>query len=254
MSSGIGCHADGAQPMRKQPMSHILLDADVARGHHCRVSVVGRIASKGDDMMKCAGVFTVAMLTIFAHGQASVGFAQAQEQDLQRKHQLQMQREAAQYAQELARIQAQNAAARANDISSASAQTSANAMDVAASGTNFLELCSSVEISPDKMNVADLANMHRCQGFMEGLRDGIGVAAAVIQHSNPSLNLKGSISDLGICFPDEASLLQVIRVVLKYIREHPEQAHLPSAVLVFSADLQAFPCAAPPTDNPAQKP
>jgi len=193
------------------------------------------------------------ILSIRGYGQwggFAQGVADAQQRDLERQHQLQMQREAEQTALKIARIQAQNAAARVNDIN-ASAQTMAK--DVSSSGNNFLEICSSVEIPADKMGAADLANMNRCQGFMEGLRDGVGVAAAVIQHSNPKLNLKGSISDLGICFPDEVNLLQVIRVVLKYVREHPEQAHSPSAVLVFTADLQAFPCATVTTE-PAQKP
>jgi len=161
-----------------------------------------------------------------------------------------MQREAEQYALELARIQAQDAAARANDVS-ASAQTLAK--DVSASGNEYLAICSSLEIPADKVNATDLAAIYRCQGFMEGLRDGVGVATSIVQHSNPTLNLKGSMSDLGICFPDGVVLLQDIRVVLKYIREHPEQTHLPSAVLVVAANLQAFPCATPPTGNPAQK-
>lgn len=127
-------------------------------------------------------------------------------------------------------------------------------LDISASGTNFLEICSAIEIPPDQMNVADVANMDRCQGFMQGLEDGVAVATAVIQGSNPHLNLKGSIADLGICVPDQVNLLQGIRVVLKYIREHPEQAHLQSATLVFTADLQAFPCAIPPTTGTAQKP
>ena len=200
--------------------------------------------------MRHLTVFVVVLFTSLAYaqlGQAAGGFADAQERDLERKHQLQMQREAQQYALELQRLQAQNSAAM-----NASAQTMAK--DVSASGNNFLEVCSSIEISPDKMNAADLANMSRCQGFMQGLGDGVGVATAVIKQSNPALNLKGSISDLGICFPVEVNYLQVIRVVLKYIREHPEQAHLPSAVLAFTADLQAFPCTAVSADKPTQKP
>ena len=38
---------------------------------------------------------------------------------------------------------------------------------------------------------------------------------------------------------------------LKYIRERPEQAHLPSASLVVLAEVNAFPCAVPtPTPRP----
>jgi hypothetical protein len=194
-------------------------------------------------------------LSIRGYGQwggVAQGIADAQERDLERQHQLQMQRDAEKTALEIARIQAQNATARANDISTASAQTLAK--DVSASGNNFLEICSSLDISPDKMNAADVANMHRCEGFMQGLRDGVAVATAVIRNSNPSVTLKGSISDLGICVPDQVNLLQIIRVAIKYIRDHPEQAHLPSAALVFTADLQAFPCAPQTTVLPAQKP
>ena len=201
------------------------------------------------------GILIFAILvSIRGYGQLgglAQGIADAQERDLERRHQLQMQREAEQTALAIARIQAQNAAARTGDMS-ASIQTMAK--DVSASGNDFLEVCSSVEIPPEKVNAADLANMHRCQGFIQGLRDGVAVATAVIHQSNPSLNFKGSIADLGICFPDGVNLPQVIRVVLKYIREHPEQSHLPSAALVFTADLQAFPCANLPTEKPSQKP
>jgi hypothetical protein len=200
-------------------------------------------------------ILIFATMSVRGHGQwggFAQGVAEAQQRDLERQHQLQMQREADQTALEIARLQAQNAAARANDISSASAQTLAK--DVSASGNNFLEICSSLEIPPDKMNAADLANMHRCEGFMQGLRDGVAVATAVIRNSKPGINLNGSISDLGICVPDQVNLLQVIRVAVKYIRDHPEQAHLPSAALVFTADLQAFPCATPAANQAAQKP
>jgi len=203
--------------------------------------------------MRHLAIFVVVMVSSLGYAQlgaAAGGFAEAQERDLERKHQLQMQREAEQTALEIARMQAQNA--RATDISSASAQTLAK--DVSASGNNFLEICSSLEMSPDKMNIADLANRQRCGAFIQGLRDGVAVATAVIRNSNPSANLKGSISDLGICVPDQVDIMQVIRVALKYIRDQPEQAHLPSAALVFTANLQAFPCATAPTDKPAQKP
>jgi len=183
--------------------------------------------------MKRLAAFVIVMISSFAYaqlGQAAGGFADAQQRDLERRQQLQMQREAQQYASALARLQAQNAAAL-----SASSQTLAK--DISASGNNFLEICASVEIPPDKMNAADVANMYRCQGFMLGLRDGAGLILQLVQQSTPNPNPKGEISDFGICIPDEVSVLQAIRVVLKYIREHPEQAHLQSATLVFAADL-----------------
>ena len=98
-------------------------------------------------------------------------------------------------------------------------------------------------------NEMDFLNVGRCQGFMVGLRDGIVISLALLRHDNPSLaSLKGSEEDFGICFPDGVEIGQMIRVTLKYIRQHPEQAHLHSAQLVFMAELDAFPCS-----KPAQK-
>src|SRR6266700_2987044 len=84
------------------------------------------------------------------------------------------------------------------------------------------------------------------KGYMLGFSDGVGVSIALLQHDNPSLaSLKGSVEDFGICFPEGVNLPQAIRVVLKYIRQHPEQAHLPSATLIVMAELDAFHCTNP---------
>ena len=119
-------------------------------------------------------------------------------------------------------------------------------MDISASGNNFLEICSSVDVPVVKATATDVRNMGLCQGYMDGLRDGVGVSIAILQHDNPSLgSLKGSVEDFGICFPEGVNLMQAIRVVLKYIRDHPGQAHLPSATLIVMAELDAFHCAKP---------
>jgi hypothetical protein len=108
-----------------------------------------------------------------------------------------------------------------------------------------LEICSGDDKPMAQWNEMDFLSGGVCQGFMMGFRDGIGIATATIQQFNPTLNLKGSAQDLNICVPDGVVLSQLIRVTLKYIREHPEQAHLPSATLVTLAEFNAFPCAKP---------
>ena len=52
----------------------------------------------------------------------------------------------------------------------------------------------------------------------------------------------GSMEDLGACVPPEVVLTLDIRIVLKYIKQNPEKAHLPSAALVVAALKTAFPC------------
>jgi Rap1a immunity proteins len=127
----------------------------------------------------------------------------------------------------------------------ANAQAGRN--NIADSGNRYVEICSSIEKPTAQWNEMDFLNAGVCQGYMMGFRDGIAVSTAVVQHDNPSTaSLKGSVEDFGICIPDEVELGQMIRVVLKYIREHPEEAHLPSSNLVFMAELEAFHCTKSP--------
>jgi len=47
------------------------------------------------------------------------------------------------------------------------------------------------------------------------------------------------------CIPDEASIGQLARVVVKWLREHPEKLHELKSFLVMEALKNAFPCPAP---------
>lgn len=79
---------------------------------------------------------------------------------------------------------------------------------------------------------------------MLGLQDGVGLSLSMLKATDNSVAyLKGSLEDLGVCFPEGVSLGQRIRVTMKYIRDHPEQEHLPSAELVVLGLHAAFPCA-----------
>lgn len=135
----------------------------------------------------------------------------------------------------------------------ASAQTGAT--DISTSGNRYVEICSSIERPVDRANAMDVLNSGICQGFMLGIEDGAGLSLSMLKATNNSVAyLKGSLEDPGVCFPNRIELGQMIRVTLKYIREHPEQAHLPSAELVILAFYNASPCAVPPQGNPVQKP
>jgi len=47
-----------------------------------------------------------------------------------------------------------------------------------------------------------------------------------------------SLEDVGVCIPDGVTTLQAIQIVLKYIRQNPERAHLQSVVLLVEAEPQ----------------
>lgn len=130
----------------------------------------------------------------------------------------------------------------------------AQSQDVSSSGNRYLDICSSIEKPVDSATAMDVLNSGTCQGFMLGLEDGVGFSLSALKTTDKSLSyLKGSLEDLGVCFPNGAELGQRIRVVLKYVRAHPEQAHLPSVELVVLALHDAFPCAIPRQGTPEQK-
>lgn len=114
--------------------------------------------------------------------------------------------------------------------------------DISSSGNNFLATCSVIEKPNEQLTEADFLNLGACWGFMQGLEEGVGLSFAAVNKG------KGSMADLGVCFPSEGTVTteQSTRIVLKYIREHPEKAHERTATLVVLAMKNSFPCAAPP--------
>ena len=104
-------------------------------------------------------------------------------------------------------------------------------------GNGFVRLCSDI----DKVGTAEvtdqvLANIASCTGYIVGLKDGVDVMVAVNNKSHGAAD-KGLI-----CLPEDATLGQEVRIVLKYIRANPEKAHMPTSVLATKALKEVFPC------------
>jgi len=72
-----------------------------------------------------------------------------------------------------------------------------------------------------------------CIGFVTGVV--LGNAG-----TESAFNIKPS--ERLICLPEKSTRIQEIRVVRKYISDHPETAHQPAVVLVIKALHGAFPC------------
>jgi hypothetical protein len=113
-------------------------------------------------------------------------------------------------------------------------------IDIAASGLNFLAVCGETIDKPaSQLDESDLLRGGQCYGYVKGVEDGIAFGLAV-QNSKG----RGSMGDLGICLPTEGTvtLNQMTRLVLKYIKDHTEQAHEPTVKMVARAIKSAFPC------------
>ena len=109
-------------------------------------------------------------------------------------------------------------------------------------GNDLLDACRDADKGPDEMKTQDqLRRSMMCLGYITGVTDGIKVATQVNERVNGKpLNL-GEWGGM-FCIPDGVKVGQMLRVVVKYLRDHPEELHNDSAELVVAAFLTAFPC------------
>jgi hypothetical protein len=71
--------------------------------------------------------------------------------------------------------------------------------------------------------------------YIDGFQDGLAMAT-----TNKSKPL--------VCFPENSTLGQDIRIIKKYLEDHPEDLHASGRVLILKALAKAFPC--PNTNAP----
>ena len=69
-----------------------------------------------------------------------------------------------------------------------------------------------------------------CRGFIRGAFDGHNVVSAIYK------------KDDVFCLPEEVTVGQVAKVVLKYLENHPEMLHEMAVGVVYAALFRAFPC------------
>jgi hypothetical protein len=104
------------------------------------------------------------------------------------------------------------------------------------SGNDLLPDCSvAVSFADNGKNLPleQMVSMGRCMYYISGFLDGHSLASAVGSGS-PSL-----------CFPKGGSLGQMVRVVTKWMRDHPEKLNESAAMCVYRALVDAFPCRSP---------
>jgi Rap1a immunity proteins len=97
-------------------------------------------------------------------------------------------------------------------------------------GNQFYDRCASVDTFFAENKQPETLSAMFCLGYMEGLTQGI-MAADLRQASQT------------FCLPSpEVTNQQFVRVVRKYISDHPERAHELTAVLAVESPRKAFPC------------
>ncbi len=107
----------------------------------------------------------------------------------------------------------------------------------AADGNELLSNCSKAIKVSDGGEVlsSDYFGVGTCMGIIRGVIDAAGII-------NLSAEQKSYTRQNLYCVPVEVSTVQATRVVVKYLKGHPEDLHLRDSRLIVSAFAEAFPC------------
>jgi len=104
----------------------------------------------------------------------------------------------------------------------------------AGDGNSLLVNCQKfeqLEQEKDKNNdLLSAAQIGTCMGTVNGVFETIILVNSVIP------------KDIQVCYPESITTGQHIRIVMKFLKDNPEQLHLNEAYLIRAAALKAFPC------------
>jgi ribosomal protein S26 len=101
------------------------------------------------------------------------------------------------------------------------------------SGNAFVHECSAVEKEDRDISAMDRAILISCFTYIQGFSDG---AIFAFEYTTSNQYVKPPYCAEGV------QAAQIVKVVLKYIREHPETADLRTSKLIGRALQDAFPC------------
>jgi hypothetical protein len=104
------------------------------------------------------------------------------------------------------------------------------------SGNAFVRLCSSIEKAEADKEMTGFEQLQTmgCAAYVEGLTDGMKFESSLVEDGRIK-------APTPYCLIEGVTAGQKVRITLKYVRDNPAKAHLPTRVLFFDAMGQAFP-------------
>lgn len=108
--------------------------------------------------------------------------------------------------------------------------------DISRSGRDFLEVCASAGIEKDSQGSRDEARVSRdatCLGWVAGFAEGFLVHDELLGVPR---------RDRLACVPNGESAVRIVRVMKKYLADHPEKARRATRYIASLALAGAFPC------------
>ena len=120
---------------------------------------------------------------------------------------------------------------------SVGSKSAAEQPDISRSGSDFLEVCSSID-SEWKADPVRIRNDATCLGWVEGFGAGFTVHDELLGVPE---------KDRMVCMPrtvTTVTTVQIIRIIKKYIADNPDKAHRATRYVASLALARAFPCKA----------
>jgi len=114
------------------------------------------------------------------------------------------------------------------------AKPAAGQPDISRSGSDFLELCSTIDSKSNK-NPVRIYNDATCLGWVEGFEDGFTVHDELLGVPR---------KDRMVCVPHGITTIQAVGIIKKYIADNPKKAHRPTRYIASLALAGAFSCKA----------
>lgn len=105
-------------------------------------------------------------------------------------------------------------------------------------GNDFLRECTEALrfIDGDRtLTAGESEYSTHCMGYLLGFYEGYEAKAAADK-------VQGDAPHREVCLPENLAADQMVRVVVKYLREHPERLQQPANLLVVQSFYATFPC------------
>ena len=100
-------------------------------------------------------------------------------------------------------------------------------------GNDLFTVCKNLEKVPH-LPVNELDDAAECAYYVAGFRAGLSIGSIMASKDHQS----------SFCMDDEVSLEQVVAVIVKYLRDHPESRNQAASWLAYTALTDGFPCKA----------